>query len=138
MIGEICGLASGSLRIDGQTVELRSVRDARNAGIETVFQDLALVNQLTTPTKPMAATARQIAGSNGIPHPAISLATNGASPNAAQDRTNFANMRTSAHTWTALRRDRCSWWSGPLLSTLADRVLLRLESQVAQRHVRIP
>jgi simple sugar transport system ATP-binding protein len=37
---------AGTLRVDGRAVSLRSVRDAREAGIETVFQDLALVNQM--------------------------------------------------------------------------------------------
>jgi len=37
---------AGTLSIDGEPVQLRSVRHARQLGIETVFQDLALVNQL--------------------------------------------------------------------------------------------
>jgi simple sugar transport system ATP-binding protein len=37
---------SGSLFIDGEEVTLRSVSHARQLGIETVYQDLALVDQL--------------------------------------------------------------------------------------------
>ena len=37
---------AGTLSIDGRPVQLRSVSHARQLGIETVFQDLALVNQL--------------------------------------------------------------------------------------------
>jgi simple sugar transport system ATP-binding protein len=37
----------GRVYIDGQEVRLRSVQDARAHGIETVFQDLALVDELS-------------------------------------------------------------------------------------------
>lgn len=37
----------GELFINGEPVRLRSVQDARRHGIETVFQDLALVNELS-------------------------------------------------------------------------------------------
>jgi simple sugar transport system ATP-binding protein len=37
----------GTLLVDGQEVRLRSVTHARSLGIETVYQDLALVNQLS-------------------------------------------------------------------------------------------
>jgi ABC-type sugar transport system ATPase subunit len=37
---------SGRLYIDGEQTTLRSVQDARARGIETVFQDLALINTL--------------------------------------------------------------------------------------------
>lgn len=37
----------GSMFFDGQKVELKSVKQARALGIETVFQDLALVNELS-------------------------------------------------------------------------------------------
>jgi ABC-type sugar transport system ATPase subunit len=37
---------SGQLRFDGQPVTLKSVTHARSLGIETVFQDLAMVNDL--------------------------------------------------------------------------------------------
>ena len=37
---------SGRLYVDGRPVTLRSVTDARRYGIETVFQDLALVDEL--------------------------------------------------------------------------------------------
>jgi simple sugar transport system ATP-binding protein len=37
----------GSLFIDGDEVHLKSVAQARSLGIETVFQDLALVNELS-------------------------------------------------------------------------------------------
>jgi simple sugar transport system ATP-binding protein len=38
---------SGHIYIDGEEVRLRSVQDARRHGIETVFQDLALVDELS-------------------------------------------------------------------------------------------
>ncbi len=38
---------SGQIYLDGEPVTLRSVQDARRHGIETVFQDLALVDQLS-------------------------------------------------------------------------------------------
>lgn len=38
---------SGELRIDGRKVELDSPRDARRLGIETVYQDLALVETMS-------------------------------------------------------------------------------------------
>lgn len=38
---------SGSISIDGEPVRFSSPRDARDAGIETVYQDLALSDQLT-------------------------------------------------------------------------------------------
>jgi simple sugar transport system ATP-binding protein len=38
---------SGQLYLDGKPVRFRSVEDARRHGIETVFQDLALVNELS-------------------------------------------------------------------------------------------
>lgn len=38
---------TGTIFIDGQEVKLRSVTHARSLGIETVYQDLALVNQLS-------------------------------------------------------------------------------------------
>jgi simple sugar transport system ATP-binding protein len=37
---------SGQLYLDGEPVTLRSVNDARKRGIETVYQDLALINDL--------------------------------------------------------------------------------------------
>ena len=37
----------GRVYLDGEEVRLRSVQDARAHGIETVFQDLALVNELS-------------------------------------------------------------------------------------------
>lgn len=45
----LCGYQrpdAGNMYIDGERVELRSVSDARAKGIETVYQDLALVPQL--------------------------------------------------------------------------------------------
>ncbi|GAB3563000.1 ATP-binding cassette domain-containing protein [Spelaeicoccus albus] len=38
---------AGQIYLDGVPVELRSVQDARRHGIETVFQDLALVDELS-------------------------------------------------------------------------------------------
>ncbi|RNI24241.1 ATP-binding cassette domain-containing protein [Flexivirga caeni] len=41
---------SGSTRVDGELVDFRSPGDARVAGIETVYQDLALCNDLDVPS----------------------------------------------------------------------------------------
>jgi simple sugar transport system ATP-binding protein len=38
--------SSGQLLIDGEEVSLAGIKDARSRGIETVFQDLALINTL--------------------------------------------------------------------------------------------
>jgi simple sugar transport system ATP-binding protein len=38
---------TGQLYLEGKPVSFRSVRDARDQGIETIFQDLALVNELS-------------------------------------------------------------------------------------------
>jgi simple sugar transport system ATP-binding protein len=38
---------SGSIYLDGEPVELHSVIQARSAGIDTVYQDLALINELS-------------------------------------------------------------------------------------------
>jgi simple sugar transport system ATP-binding protein len=38
---------AGQLYLDGEPVTLRSVNDARKRGIETVYQDLALINDLS-------------------------------------------------------------------------------------------
>ena len=46
----LCGFQrpdSGRMFVEGQEVNFHSVKDARAAGIETVYQDLALVPQLT-------------------------------------------------------------------------------------------
>jgi simple sugar transport system ATP-binding protein len=46
----ICGFHrpdSGRILLDGQEVALKSVKHARSLGIDTVYQDLALVNELT-------------------------------------------------------------------------------------------
>jgi simple sugar transport system ATP-binding protein len=37
---------AGHMRLDGRPVSFRSPRDARNAGIETIYQDLALADHL--------------------------------------------------------------------------------------------
>jgi ABC-type sugar transport system ATPase subunit len=50
LIKIICGFHqpdSGQIFVDGQPVTLRSVDDARAAGIDTVYQDLALINELS-------------------------------------------------------------------------------------------
>ena len=50
LIKIICGFHrpdSGSIYVDGQEVVLRSVDHARSIGIDTVYQDLALVNELS-------------------------------------------------------------------------------------------
>jgi ABC-type sugar transport system ATPase subunit len=38
---------TGQMYLEGEAVSFRSVRDARERGIETIFQDLALVNELS-------------------------------------------------------------------------------------------
>jgi simple sugar transport system ATP-binding protein len=50
LIKIICGFhqpTSGQIFLDGQEVTLKSVTQARSLGIDVVYQDLALVNQLT-------------------------------------------------------------------------------------------
>ena len=50
LIKIICGFqppTSGRLYLDGQEIALKSVDHARSLGIDVVYQDLALVNQLT-------------------------------------------------------------------------------------------
>lgn len=49
----LCGVhkpTSGTLRIDDTPIEFSSPNDARRAGIETVYQDLALMNDLDVAT----------------------------------------------------------------------------------------
>lgn len=46
-VSGIHALDSGSIEFDGQQVHFRSPQDARDAGIETVHQNLALVEDLT-------------------------------------------------------------------------------------------
>src|SRR5215470_2921080 len=46
----ICGFqppTTGKILLDGQEVHLTSVKQARSLGIDIVYQDLALINQLT-------------------------------------------------------------------------------------------
>ena len=50
LIKSICGIVqpdSGEITLDGMQLRLRSPADARAAGIETVFQDLAVFDNLT-------------------------------------------------------------------------------------------
>jgi len=50
LIKIMCGFHrpdSGQIYVDGQPVELRSVKHARSIGIDTVYQDLALVNEIS-------------------------------------------------------------------------------------------
>jgi ABC-type sugar transport system ATPase subunit len=50
LIKILCGYYKpdeGRIVLDGEEVELHSVRDARSKGIDTVYQDLALVNELS-------------------------------------------------------------------------------------------
>src|ERR1039458_4646010 len=50
LIKIICGFqppTSGRIILEGQEVALKSVDHARSLGIDTVFQDLALINELT-------------------------------------------------------------------------------------------
>jgi D-xylose transport system ATP-binding protein len=56
---------AGELAIDGQVVALRSPAEARDAGIETVYQDLALFDNLT-PAQNFYA-GREIAGPSWLP-----------------------------------------------------------------------
>jgi ABC-type sugar transport system ATPase subunit len=49
LVGIMSGViqpSAGTMRIDGSEVAFQSPRDARDAGIETVYQDLALVDEL--------------------------------------------------------------------------------------------
>jgi len=50
LIKILCGYYKpdeGRILLDGEEAELHSVRDARSKGIDTVYQDLALVNELS-------------------------------------------------------------------------------------------
>jgi ABC-type sugar transport system ATPase subunit len=50
LIKILCGYYQpdeGRILLDGEEVELHSVRDARSKGIDTVYQDLALINELS-------------------------------------------------------------------------------------------
>ena len=50
LIKIICGFqppTSGRIVLEGKEITLKSVDDARSLGIDTVFQDLALINELT-------------------------------------------------------------------------------------------
>jgi ABC-type sugar transport system ATPase subunit len=50
LIKILCGYYQpdeGRILLDGSEVELHSVRDARSKGIDTVYQDLALINELS-------------------------------------------------------------------------------------------
>ena len=50
LIKIICGFqppTSGKIILEGQEVAFKSVDDARALGIDTVYQDLALINELT-------------------------------------------------------------------------------------------
>jgi D-xylose transport system ATP-binding protein len=59
-------LDSGSIQLDGLETEIRSPADARFAGIETVYQDLALFDNLTPAQNFFAG--REIAGPAWLPH----------------------------------------------------------------------
>ncbi|RUW81395.1 ATP-binding cassette domain-containing protein [Mesorhizobium sp. M2A.F.Ca.ET.067.02.1.1] len=58
-------LDSGSIVIDGQVTPIRSPAEARAAGIETVYQDLALFDNLTPAQNFFAG--REIAGPQWLP-----------------------------------------------------------------------
>ena len=50
LIKILCGYYKpdeGRILLDGEEVDLHSVRDARSKGIDTVYQDLALINELS-------------------------------------------------------------------------------------------
>ena len=49
IISGVLSKDSGEVYIDGKRVEIKSPKDAKNLGIETVYQDLALVNTLNVP-----------------------------------------------------------------------------------------
>jgi D-xylose transport system ATP-binding protein len=59
-------LDSGSIHLDGLETAIRSPADARFAGIETVYQDLALFDNLTPAQNFFAG--REIAGPAWLPH----------------------------------------------------------------------
>lgn len=58
-------LDSGTIVIDGQTTAIRSPAEARSAGIETVYQDLAIFDNLTPAQNFFAG--REIAGPKWLP-----------------------------------------------------------------------
>jgi ABC-type sugar transport system ATPase subunit len=47
ILSGILGASSGDIHIDGKQVQLRQAQDALDAGIETVYQDLALVDTMS-------------------------------------------------------------------------------------------
>lgn len=47
ILSGIISASSGDIAIDGRTVQLRGAQDALDAGIETVYQDLALVDTMS-------------------------------------------------------------------------------------------
>lgn len=47
ILSGILSASSGDIQIDGQQVQLRQAQDALDAGIETVYQDLALVDTMS-------------------------------------------------------------------------------------------
>src|SRR5882724_11716784 len=47
ILSGILGASSGDIQIDGKQVQLRQAQDALDAGIETVYQDLALVDTMS-------------------------------------------------------------------------------------------
>ena len=47
ILSGIIAASSGEIRIDGRPIQLRGAQDAMDAGIETVYQDLALVDTMT-------------------------------------------------------------------------------------------
>jgi ABC-type sugar transport system ATPase subunit len=66
-------LDAGVIRLDGRTVELRSPADARALGIETVYQDLALFDNLDAAANFYAG--REMAGPRWLPRPLRFLRT---------------------------------------------------------------
>jgi D-xylose transport system ATP-binding protein len=50
VLSGVCDIDDGSILIDGRTVSIKSPKDAKRFGIETIYQDLALCDNLDIPS----------------------------------------------------------------------------------------
>jgi D-xylose transport system ATP-binding protein len=50
VLSGVCDIDEGSILIDGHTVSIKSPKDAKRLGIETIYQDLALCDNLDIPS----------------------------------------------------------------------------------------
>ena len=78
-ISGVHALDAGEILVDGEVVAVRSPAAARRAGIETVYQDLALFDNLTPAQRPAITYIETSTPLTGIP---ISTAAFGSPPTA--------------------------------------------------------